>query len=791
MAFFHLCYRFNFKILKNISGVVLLCLLVLFSSVTDVAVAQCVYKLHGRVVDADTREPLSFSNVVIIETQSGAATDENGNYVLTDICEGSYTVRVSHLTCESKEFKVRITSNTKRDFELPHRHNELLEICIVEEKQREVSTVAFMEVSGRELDKMRGQPLADALSNVAGVTALKTGSSISKPVIHGLQGNRVLILNNGIRQEGQQWGNEHAPEIDPFIAKLLTVIKGAGSVRYGSDAVAGVVLVEPDALPSVPGIGGELNLVGFSNNREGVVSAIMEQNLSKLPSLSWRLQGTIKKGGNTRTPDYWLKNTGYREQNFSATAGWSKPKYGAEIFYSQFNSEIGIFTGSHIGNLTDLENAFNSNEPAEPSGFTYKIDRPSQNAEHELTKAKIWLLTGNSGKLSVTYARQYNLRFEFDRGKPLNDSLAALNEPDLTYEITTHTADVVWEHNNIGGLQGITGISGMYQANTFEGRMFIPNYENYTAGIFLIERWKRNKLQIETGLRYDIKLLNVYMRRNTEVEEIPYSYNQLSATAGFLYDLLPHARLSFNAGTGWRAPGVNEMYSNGLHHGAAAVEIGDINLKEEKSINLIAGINIHDHHRYKAEAAVYFNTFTNFIYLQPVLPPTLTIRGAFPTFRYRQADAFLYGADFMFEYNLGKSWSADASLMLVRADNRSEGGFIPGMPSDRFSYGLKRKFKSFKNAKEMYVSADVRHVMRQTRLPDESDYIAPPAGYALVELEVGGEITIGKQPVWITLSVANLFNEKYRDYLNRYRYFADDEGRNVILKIKIPFSFKK
>ena len=261
--------------MKNISGVVLLCLLVLFSSVTDVAVAQCVYKLHGRVVDADTREPLSFSNVVIIETQSGAATDENGNYVLTDICEGSYTVRVSHLTCESKEFKVRITSNTKRDFELPHRHNELLEICIVEEKQREVSTVAFMEVSGRELDKMRGQPLADALSNVAGVTALKTGSSISKPVIHGLQGNRVLILNNGIRQEGQQWGNEHAPEIDPFIAKRLTVIKGAGSVRYGSDAVAGVVLVEPDALPSVPGIGGELNLVGFSNNREGDVSAII------------------------------------------------------------------------------------------------------------------------------------------------------------------------------------------------------------------------------------------------------------------------------------------------------------------------------------------------------------------------------------------------------------------------------------------------------------------------------------------------------------------------------------
>jgi iron complex outermembrane receptor protein len=195
--------------------------------------------MRGKVVDADTREPLPFSNVVIIETQKGAATDENGLYVLSGICKGVYTVRVSHLTCESREFKIKIEGNVSRDFELPHRHNELLEVCIVEEKQREVSTVAFMEISGRELDNTRGQSLAESLDQVAGVTTFKTGSSISKPVIHGLQGNRLLILNNGIRQEGQQWGNEHAPEIDPFIARRLTVIKGAGSVRYGSDAVAG------------------------------------------------------------------------------------------------------------------------------------------------------------------------------------------------------------------------------------------------------------------------------------------------------------------------------------------------------------------------------------------------------------------------------------------------------------------------------------------------------------------------------------------------------------------------
>jgi iron complex outermembrane receptor protein len=144
----------------------------------------------------------------------------------------------------------------------------------------------------------------------------------------------------------------------------------------------------------------------------------------------------------------------------------------------------------------------------------------------------------------------------------------------------------------------------------------------------------------------------------------------------------------------------------------------------------------------------------------------------------------------MFEYSLGKSWSAEADLMIVRAENRSEGGFIPGMPSDRFSYGLKRKFKVSEKVREVYAQAGAEHVMRQTRVPSGADYVAPPKGYALVNLEAGGEILFGKQSVWVTLSVYNLLNQKYRDYLNRYRYFADDEGRNVILKIKIPVSVK-
>src|SRR5690606_17610964 len=197
--------------------------------------------------------------------------------------------------------------------------------------------------SARELNQSRGKSLGESLKSIAGVTSLNTGNNVSKPVIHGLHSDRVLVLNNGIRQEGQQWGSEHAPEIDPFIAKNISVIKGAESIRYGANAIAGVVLVEPHQLRDSAGINGELNTVGASNGKSGVASAMLEGNIGKLKGLSWRLQGTTKQSGNIHTPDYFMKNTGVKEQNFSWALGFNQPKYGLKLFYSQFNSDIGIF----------------------------------------------------------------------------------------------------------------------------------------------------------------------------------------------------------------------------------------------------------------------------------------------------------------------------------------------------------------------------------------------------------------------------------------------------------------
>ena len=340
---------------------------------------------------------------------------------------------------------------------------------VVVEAQKGISNTGFKkELSGKELEETKGLSLAEALNKINGVTMLQTGSTISKPVIHGLHSNRILTINNGVRQEGQQWGNEHAPEIDPFIADKLIVIKGVDELRYGSDAIAGVILVEPKALRSIPGYAAEFNTAYFTNNRQYVVSGVWEQQLRKLPSFSYRLQGTFKKGANAATSGYRLNNTGSEEKNFSVTAGWRKEEFNTELFYSHFATKVGIFEGSHIGNLTDLENAIASSKPDDVflGENTYKIQRPYQDVTHHLLKLKSILRKGDH-KFNLLVAGQFNHRKEYDIVRNSNKT-----GPQLDLSIYTLSEDLSWEHPKKNNFTGIAGLSMMQQDNSYGGRRF-------------------------------------------------------------------------------------------------------------------------------------------------------------------------------------------------------------------------------------------------------------------------------------------------------------------------------
>lgn len=757
--------------------------------------ATCRYTCSGTVYDRDSKAALPLATILVKEApEKSVYADEHGHYRLSGLCAGkTYTLVLRHLYCESFSDSITVNGNMQRDFFLPHFEHQISEVVVHAHANDGLATQARQELSGSELQQKSGQSLGEMLSSKSGVTTLQTGSGISKPVIHGMHSNRILILNNGIRQEGQQWGSEHAPEIDPFIAERITVVKGANAVRYGSDAIAGVVLVEAPDLRDSAGIGGAVQFAGFSNNREGNVSAMIGQNFRRLPALSWRAQGTLKQGGNYRTPNYWLNNSGRRENNFSLTAGYNAENFSLETFYSQFNTSVGIFSGAHIGNLTDLYNAFNSAEPAEQSGFSYTIGRPNQEITHELLKVKSFVRTGRGefrkGKLQLVYARQYNMRLEYDKHKPLNDSLAALNLPELKYEITTHTTDLTWDHGAAGRFSGSVGVSGMFQQNTYEGRYFIPNYRNKTAGLFWIERMRIDTaLTLEAGVRGDYKHLQVFKWENNVVISPVHRFSNISGTVGLVWQVRDHMHVLVNAGTAWRAPGVNELYSNGLHHGAAAIETGDRTLTTEKAYSLITTVNWHNHKNLETEISGYYMLFDGFIYARPEAEPALTIRGAFPAFQFVQTDATLKGIDANANWRFSKQFACSVKASLLRARNTGTNEWLQLMPADRIEPGLRWKSEGRNHFRNWFAATSVQFVNKQWRVPYNSDFVTPPAAYTLLNAEAGCSLFFGKQEIEIGISATNLLNAVYRDYMDRFRYYTDATGRNIGLRIKVPFN---
>jgi iron complex outermembrane recepter protein len=662
---------------------------------------DCKLTIRGIVEDQDNSETLGFAVVKLLAPEIIIQTNEKGEFVFTNLCSGDYQVLVQHMGCKDTVFNIKLNKSKKILLKLPHSLNNLEEVDIMDKRTEMKKTQTVEQLSEEEIQKTKGQSLGDILKNISGVTTLNTGATISKPMVHGMQGYRLLILNNGIRQEGQQWGNEHAPEIDPFIAKKISVIKGVGAIRYGSDAIAGVVLVEPNELPDTAAVKGEVNLIGLSNGQTGATSALVEGSFEKLKGLSWRLQGSMKKGGNVKTPNYFLANTGMNEKNFSYALAYHKKKWGVEMYYSQFNSTIGIFQGSHIGNLTDLTNALKLNKPIDSlAGFSYTIDRPKQVIGHELIKGLAHYHFSSKWRAKVQYAWQHNKRQEYDlRRLTAHERETGVVAPDLDLGITSQTADAILEHDNIKAFRGMFGLSYMNQKNVYSGRFFIPNYIANSYGVFATERYVRRFIEIEVGVRYDEKHLQSYFYEGKDWKEHLRSFKNITYNAGVIWKPNSMFNLFVNAGSAWRAPAANELYSNGIHQGAAAIERGNPDFKSETCYNLTA-TGIYKSKKLSIELSGYYNRFKNFIYLNPSGELELTIRGAFPVFVYKQDHVKISGIDFKSDFLVNKYFSFGLKGMMVRAWNYSANDYLIYMPADRatihFEFNIPTK-KVFRN----------------------------------------------------------------------------------------------
>jgi iron complex outermembrane recepter protein len=749
---------------------------------------NCTCTLKGVVHDHENHLPVVGAVLYLKGTNISTFTDANGNYQFSKLCQGTYTLVCRAVSFDLIETKINLQDSHNEDITLENKDEHLQEVVVTSQK---TSLDNKAVLSGKNLEATRGQSLGEALKNISGVTTLQTGSFIQKPVINGMHSNRVIILNNGIRQEGQQWGSEHAPEIDPFVAKKLTVIKGVSGLRYGSDAIGGIVMVEPESLPDSAKIHGEINVVGFSNGRQKVLSGILEGGISGFKGFGWRLQGTYKRGGNISTPTYNLINTGIQERNFSVGFGLNKTHFGAELFYSYFDTQIGIFTGSHIGNVQDLQQAILDKKPAEvytPTEFSEEINRPNQDVAHHLLKVKSFLNSEIFGKFNFVSAYQYNWRLEYDvpRG---NRSLNTLN-----FKLDTYSSELTLEHRPIFQiLNGTAGISAQYQQNlssAFELRKslisttLLPNYQTISYGIFLVERYLKNDWETELGIRYDTKFLEAFSLKIGGIpQQNTFNFNNFSGAFGLKKHHSENWESNLNLGLVWRSPSVNELFTDGIHHGSASYEKGNLNLRPEVANNLSFSTNYHNA-KFIVETSIYLKNIQNFIYLKPriqddTLRSVLTVRGAFPAFDYTQVDAQFAGFDFSVLYKPLVAWELSAKISIVRAKDVRNNLFMVNIPSDRFDQTVQYNFK--KN--QAFISISHQYVARQNRVEKNSDFLAPPEGYSLITYRSG--LTISKLNFGLTIS--NLFNQTYREYLNRFRYYADDMGRNISLRINYKF----
>lgn len=782
---------------------------------------ECNGTFTGQVLD-ESNEPVIGAAILLLPVQTGQVSDDEGNFKFNNICPGTYKIKVQYLGYETVEFEVSISEVTvTRVIHLKEGTRQLSEVIIEDEREHTEHANNLAELNAKQLAESAGKTLGESLKEIPGVNSIQTGPGIFKPVIHGVHSQRILILNHGIRQEGQQWGAEHAPEIDPFIASNITVIKDASSIKYGTDALGGVIVVNPPPLPEKAGIGGSFNTIFQSNGRSGTASGMIEGGIRNHDGWGWRLQGTAKRTGDFHTPDYVLTNTALGEIDFSAALGYHKNKLGVEAFYSHFQSRLGILKGTSISSMNDLQTAMEADVPQYTTDFSYAINEPRQEVSHNLVKVIGHIETGK-GEFSMQYGFQNNNRAEYDirRG-----GLSYL--PAIDLQLNTHTLEAEWETIGKKGSTFCIGATSMFQNNrNIPGTQripFIPNFNSASTGVFAISKLDFQKWTVDLGVRYDYRRysINGFDFKNSPFDAT-IDFNNISATVGTSVQLNNSQVLHMNLSSSWRPPHVAELYSLGTHQSAASIEYGlllndstnevmnihEVSFKNEQALKWVATYQ-KQWKNFQWEISPYANYIFNYIYLRPQ-GITQNIRGVYPYFRYTQTDALFLGLDVSGIWQASRSLTVTPKISLLRASDERNNDYLIFIPSNWYELAVRYERAELGFFKSFYVESKTKYVTQQNRAPrvvtvreineaqeqgidpfegnsDNFDFMKSPDGYFLWNVYTGVTVKNEKVRYDFRIGSENLLNTSYREYTNRFRYYADDLGRNFIVSIKCIF----
>ena len=781
----------------------------------------------GRVVDAVSGEGLPGANVIFVDLKRGTATAPDGTFSFANLPRGRFTVQIRSLGFNTVTRTVDTGSGQPLETRLVAAATEIGQVVVTGVSQATElrrSPVPTAVVDRTRLNQTSASNLIDAIAHTPGVTQITTGAAISKPVVRGLGFNRVITLNNGAKQEGQQWGDEHGIEIDEFSVERAEIIKGPGSLLYGSDAMAGVInFVAPDPVEEGRITGLATASYQTNNNQQGYSF----QNAGNLNGFNWLARGTRKVAGNYQNRyDGRVYNSGFNEWDANGHVGVNKGWGYSHLTFSTFNQRVGLTEGAR----DEATGRFLKDVPSGDSTLAvpvadaelrgYGLAVPQQQINHLRLGVDNNLILGENGaRLTLQASYQQNLRREYGNVFEPTETSLYFQLRTLDYALRYFLPEQNGWHVTLGG-------SGLHQQNRNLGVEFlIPAYRINEGGVFAVAKKTIGLLDISGGLRYDLRRITadaLYLDANeqptvgsnpdaeTKFPGFASTFRNYSGSLGTAYNLNEQLTVKGNVSRGFRAPNIAELGSNGIHEGTIRYEIGQSNLAAETSLQVDAGVSyVTDHVRFSVDA--FTNSIANYIFTRRLLTPggadSLSTEGD-AVFRFEQGRARLLGGEVSLDFHPHPfDWlHFENSFSMVRAQqrNRPEGEqYLPFIPADRLQSELRANFRrQGKRLTNPYARLQLEHTFAQNRFFSAFDTETATPGYTLINAGLGTDVANAQGQTLFSLFITanNLFDVGYQSHLSRLKY-ADlnnangrrgvfNQGRNVSVRLVVPLAFK-
>ncbi len=716
--------------------------------------------LAGVITAAETNMPLEQVSLFFPQLEKGAVSNESGAYEINNLPTGSYKLVVSYLGYKTFSKTIMISTGLNSfDTTLVPSAIEMEEVIVstpFHKLQRE-NVMKVEQAKVADLKSKGAMNLADGITQIAGVESVSTGVGIGKPVIRGLSSNRVLVYAQNVRLENQQFGDEHGLGMSDAGVESIEVIKGPASLLYGSDALGGVLYLNPERFSIANTTEGDVNMNYFSNTSGLNANAGFKTSSERLKFL---VRGNIASHTDYRTGnDTRVTNSRFNEYDLKTGLGYQSARFNTELRYNYNASELGI--PEEIGEQT---------KERTPTS-------PYQQIGNHILSSKTNLFLKNSSIVG-TFGYLFNNRKEFEEGEEgaaLEMDLATFN-----YNIQYHLPQ--WKQ-----LETIVGIQGMHQTNKNSGEeILIPDAVTNDFGILMTSHLHLGTdSDIQFGVRYDNRSIdgeeNGQLGDEGYIAALNRDFNSINAALGYKINISDNVTGRINTATGFRAPNLAELTSNGVHEGTNRFEIGNPNLENEQNFQVDIALEYQNKH---IELFVngFHNSIDSFIFIEP--------NGDFveenAVFLYRQQDAKLYGGEFGFHLHPHPlDWLHLESSFATVIGKLNNGDYLPLIPANNWTNTFRVEFKKEQDwLKTSYAYVSIQSVFDQN---NNSEFETATAGYNIFNLGFGGSLRLFEQSFDITVSGNNILNENYIAHLSRLKPDGiANIGRNISLGIRVP-----